>query len=74
MLSLVVLSAYSEGPQYAKPPDPLDSILVAVYPNSSSAKLGVLTPVLPQKVYRINIELPHLRMRFLKIFCLRIKL
>jgi len=48
LLLLVVLSAYSEGPQYAKPPDPLDSSLVNVYPNSSSAQLGVLAPVLPQ--------------------------
>ena len=48
LLLLVVLSAYSEGPQYAKPPDPLDSTLVTVYPNSSSAQLGVLAPVLPQ--------------------------
>jgi hypothetical protein len=44
----VVLSAYSEGPQYAKPPDPLYSTLVTVYPNSSFAHLGVLAPVLPQ--------------------------
>src|SRR6267154_3394794 len=48
LLLLVVLSVYSEGPQYAKPPDPLDSSLVNVYPNSSSAQLGVLAPVLPQ--------------------------
>jgi len=47
-LLLVLLSAYSEGPQYAKPPDPLHSTLVTVYPNSSSAQLGVLAPVLPQ--------------------------
>ena len=58
LLLLVVLSAYSEGPQYAKPPDPLDSTLVTVYPNSSSAQLGVLAPVLPQnEVY--NIALPQ---------------
>ena len=48
LLLLVVLSADSEGPQYAKPPKPLDSTLVTVYPNSSSAHLGVLAPVLPQ--------------------------
>src|SRR6267154_917223 len=48
LLLLVVLSVYSEGPQYAKPPDPLDSSLVNGYPNSSSAQLGVLAPVLPQ--------------------------
>jgi hypothetical protein len=54
LLLLVVLSAYSEGPQYAIPPDPLDSTLVTVYPNSSSAQLGVLAPVLPQnEVYKI---------------------
>jgi hypothetical protein len=54
LLLLVVLSAYSEGPQYAKPPDPLDSTLVTVYLNSSSAQLGVLAPVLPQnEVYKI---------------------
>jgi hypothetical protein len=53
LLLLVVPSAYSEGPQYAKPLDPLDSTLVTVYPNSSSAKLGVL-PVLPQnEVYKV---------------------
>jgi hypothetical protein len=44
LLLLVVLSAYSESPQYAKPPP----IGITVYPNSSSAKLGVLAPVLPQ--------------------------
>ena len=56
LLLLVLLSAYSECPQYAKPPDPLHSILVTVYPNSSSAQLGVLAPVLPQnEVYRITL-------------------
>src|SRR6202050_4668074 len=44
LLLLVVLSAYSESPQYAKPPH----IGFTVYPNSSSAQLGVLAPVLPQ--------------------------
>ena len=49
-LLLVVLSAYSEGPQHAKPPDPT---MVAVCPNSSSVSLGVLTPILPQnEVFR----------------------
>src|SRR6202167_5624197 len=48
LLQLVVLSAYSEGPQHAKPPDPLDSTVVTVCPNSSSVQLGVLAPVLPQ--------------------------
>jgi hypothetical protein len=47
-LLLVVLSAYSEGPQPAKPPDPLDLIVVTVCPNSSCVKLGVLAPVLLQ--------------------------
>src|SRR6202451_1375586 len=54
LLLLVVLSVYSEGPQHAKPPDPLDSIVVTVCPNSSSVQLGVLAPVLPQnEVFRI---------------------
>jgi len=43
LLLLVVLSAYSESPQYANPP-----IEVTVYPNCSSAQLGILAPVLPQ--------------------------
>jgi hypothetical protein len=54
LLLLVVLSAYFESPQYAK----LPPIGVTVYPNSSSAQLGVLVPVLPQnEVYKI--ALPH---------------
>ena len=48
LLLLVVLSAYSESPQYGKPPDPLDTTAVTVCPNSSSDSLGVLAPVLPQ--------------------------
>src|SRR5258705_350577 len=48
LLLLVVLSAYSESPQYGKPPDPLDLTTVTVCPNSSSDPLGVLAPVLPQ--------------------------
>jgi len=48
LLLLVVLSAYSESPQYGKPPDPLDLTAVTVYPNSSSDPLGVLAPILPQ--------------------------
>jgi hypothetical protein len=48
LLLLVVLSAYSESPQYGKPPDPLDLTAVTVCPNSSSDSLGVLAPVLPQ--------------------------
>jgi len=48
LLLLVVLSAYSESPQYGKPPDSLDLTRVTVCPNSSSDSLGVLAPVLPQ--------------------------
>src|SRR5882762_1235291 len=48
LLLLVVLSAYSETPHYAKPPDFLDPIRDTVCPNSSSAQLGIFTPVLPQ--------------------------
>ena len=44
LLLLVVLSAYSESPPYAKPPD---STIVTVCPNSSNS-LGVLAPVLTQ--------------------------
>ena len=47
LLLLVVLSAYSESPQHVNLPDP-PPIGVTVYPDSSSAKLGVLAPVLPQ--------------------------
>src|ERR1700685_1716865 len=47
-LLLVVVSAYSESPQHAKPPDSPNSIGVTVCPNSSTAQLGVLAPVLPQ--------------------------
>src|SRR6202167_1316827 len=43
LLLLVVLSAYSESPQYANPP-----IEVTVYPQFNSAQLGILAPVLPQ--------------------------
>jgi len=53
LLLLVVLSAYSESPQYAKPPDSPNSIGVTICPNSSSAQLGILAPVLPQnEVYK----------------------
>src|ERR1700683_188373 len=53
LLLLVVLSAYSESPQHANLPDP-PPIGVTVYPDSSSAQLGVLAPVQPQnEVYRI---------------------
>ena len=47
LLLLVVLSAYSESPQHADPPDS-PPIEVTVYPDSSSAQLGILAPVLPQ--------------------------
>src|ERR1700734_736288 len=47
-LLLVVLSAYSESPQHAKPPDFPDPIVATVCSNSSSAQLGILAPVLPQ--------------------------
>src|ERR1700734_1761270 len=52
-LLLVVLSAYSESPQHAKPPDSPNSIGVTICPNSSTAQLGILAPVLPQiEVYK----------------------
>ena len=41
LLLLVVLSAYSEGPQYAKSPEPTVC-------SNSSISLGVLAPILPQ--------------------------
>jgi hypothetical protein len=44
-LLLVVLSAYSESPQHAKPPDFPDPTVCS---NCSSAQLGILAPVLPQ--------------------------
>src|ERR1700728_2015191 len=44
LLLLVVLSAYSESPQYANPPP----IEITIYPNSNSAHLGILALVLPQ--------------------------
>ena len=53
LLLLVVLSAYSESPHHVKPPDFLDPTSVTVCPNSSSAQLGVLAPVMPQnEVFR----------------------
>ena len=58
LLLLVVLSVYSEGPQHAKPPDPLDSTVVTVCPNSSSVQLGVLAPVLPQNGVFIIVNCP----------------
>ena len=49
LLLLVVLSAYSESPPYAKPPD---STIVTVCPNNHTS-LGVLAPVLTQnEVYK----------------------
>ena len=61
LLLLVVLSAYSESPQYGKPADSLDLTRVTVCPNSSSDSLGVLAPVLPQsEVFRSqNVILPQ---------------
>src|SRR6267378_3781331 len=64
LLLLVVLSAYSDSPQYGKPPDSLDSTAVTVCPNSSSDSLGVLAPVLPQSevfgsVQSQNVVLPQ---------------
>jgi len=44
----VVLSAYSESPQHAKPPDSPDPTEVTVCSNNNSAQLGILAPVLPQ--------------------------
>src|ERR1700722_13192642 len=48
LLLLVILSAYSESPQYCKHSDSFDLPLAAVCPNSSSDNLGILAPVLPQ--------------------------
>src|SRR5882757_1358259 len=47
LLLLVVLSAYSENPPYAKPPDSPVSTIVTFCPNSHSS-FGVLAPVLTQ--------------------------
>ena len=49
----MVLSAYTESPQHVNPPYSFP-IAVAVYPNSSSAHLGVFTPVRPQNEVSIN--------------------
>ena len=46
LLLLVVLSTYSEGPQHAKPPEPLDSSVATGCPESSHVSLGFLAPVL----------------------------
>jgi len=46
LLLLVVLLAYSEGPQHAKPPEPLDSSLATVCPKNCHISLGFLAPVL----------------------------
>src|ERR1700729_953694 len=53
LLLLMVLSAYTESPQHVNPPYSFP-IAVAVYPNSSSAHLGVFTPVRPQNEVFIN--------------------
>src|SRR5882762_1111676 len=63
LLLLVVLSAYSESPQYGKHSDSFDLPLAAVCPNNSSDNLGILAPVLPQNesgsVLSQNMVLPH---------------
>src|ERR1700676_4331915 len=63
LLLLVVLSAYSESPQYGKHSDSFDLPLAAVCPNSSSDNLGNLAPVLPQNesgsVLSQNMVLPQ---------------
>ena len=53
LLLLVVLSAYPESPHHVNLPYSFP-IAVAVYPNSSSAQLGVFTPVRPQNEVSIN--------------------
>ena len=51
----MVLSAYSESPHHAKPPDS-DTTIVTVCPNSIFAQLGISAPVLPQnEVYKITL-------------------
>jgi len=63
LLLLVILSAYSESPQYGKHSDSFDLPLAAVCPNSSSDNLGILAPVLPQNesgsVLSQNMVLPQ---------------
>ena len=50
----LLLSAYSEGPLFFKPPDIFDLTSVTVCPNSSCIKLHVLAPVLSQnKVFEL---------------------
>jgi hypothetical protein len=56
LLLLLVLLGYPESSQHVKPPYSF-AIAVAVYPNSSSAKLGVFTPVQPQN--EVSKNLPH---------------
>ena len=52
LLLLVVLSVYSESPQYAN----TSPIEVTAYSSSSHAHLGISTPVLPQlEVYRTTL-------------------
>src|SRR6202790_4992541 len=49
LLLLVVLSAYSEGPQHAKSPEPTVC-------SNSSISLGVLAPIFPQyKVFKFTL-------------------
>ena len=65
LLLLVVLSAYPESPQHVNLPYSFP-IADAVYPKSSTAKLGVFTPVRPQNEvyinpphYEVSIKPPH---------------
>jgi hypothetical protein len=53
LLLLVVLSAYSENPPYAKPPDSPVSTKVTVCPNSHNS-LGILAPVLTQNEVHLS--------------------
>jgi len=56
LLLLVVLSAYSESSHHVKHPGFLYPIGDTVCPNSSSAQLGILVPVLPQnEVFRTTL-------------------
>jgi len=53
LLLLVVLSAYSKNPPYAKPPDSPVSTIVTFCPNSHNS-LGVLAPVLTQNEVHVS--------------------
>src|ERR1700685_4069800 len=67
LLLLVVLSAYSESPQHAKPPDFPDPICS----NCSSAQLGILAPVLSQNEVFIT-NLPYIKLSCLIMRCLKL--